>query len=248
MSAIIRKNGDIHYNLLTDSHEDLVAINNLRDDKEGNFARVEFYPDSRFDLDKPEKYILHIDEEITPYWLDDEAKTKAADKLRLTISGIIISGTTAMLCGGVHILASDAKVSVVKHSRIVVMLGTSRVGEMLGTSRVGKMLGNSQVGKMLGTSRVGEMLGTSQVGEMLGTSQVGEMRDTSRVGKMLGTSRVGKMWNTSRVGEMQGTSQVGEMWEDSQVGEMLGTSQVGKMLGRLAGWQDAGTTRRLFFP
>lgn len=58
LSAVVMKNGDIIYNPYTDAHEDLVALHNLRDNREGKFARVEFKPDDPTDLDKPEKYKL----------------------------------------------------------------------------------------------------------------------------------------------------------------------------------------------
>ena len=138
LSAIVLKNGDILYNQATDSHEDLVALHNLRDNREGNFARAEFFPDKASDLDKPDKYQLNIDESITPDWLTDELKGRVSEHLRSVVSRMIVDGDATCLIGGTYVLTGGAKVGFTKAVRIVAMLGTSQVGAMWDTSRVPK--------------------------------------------------------------------------------------------------------------
>ena len=253
-SAIIIKpsqqypKGRLVHNPWTDSHEDLVRIFKLRDERD-NIARVEFTPPAIEDWTIPENYVLRIDEARTPDWLTDEVRETHIKTLRDIIRSMIVSGDADLLCGGAYIIASGAKVACIKSALVHVMWDTSKVGEMRGTSSVGVMWDTSKVGEMRDTSSVGVMWGTSSVGEMRGASSVGEMRGassvgtmldtskvgvmlgTSKVGVMLGTSKVGVMWGTSSVGEMRGASSVGEMRGASSVGEMLDTSSVGEMLG-----------------
>ena len=173
LSAIVRKNGDLHFNLWTDSHEDLIQLFALRDNREGNFARVEFTPKDPADLDKPEKYHLKIDEARGPDWFDESMKAKIVGRLRRVIESMIVRGEVVCLIGGVHILATGAKISFIKNCRIVAMLGSSNVGEMLGSSNVVALLDSSKVGEMRGSSNVGKMRGSSKVGEMWDRSNVG---------------------------------------------------------------------------
>jgi hypothetical protein len=220
------RNGDILHNPWTDSHEDLIRLFKLRDNRMDNFARVEFKPDDPNELATPEKYKLHIDEQRCPDWFDEDMKVKVSEKMRGWIKSRIIDGDADIICGGVFILAKGARITTVKNARIVVMLGSSNVGEMWESSNVGEMRGSSNVGAMRGSSNVGAMLESSNVGAMLESSNVGAMRGSSKVGAMRGSSKVGAMWESSNVGEMRGSSNVGEMWESSNVGAMLESSKV----------------------
>jgi len=216
-SAIVTRNGDVLANPWTDSHEDLIRLFKLRDNREGSFARVEFTPDEQAELDQPEKYKLTIDEGRCPDWFDEDMKAKVSDKMRGWIKAMVVSDVVDLLCGGVYVLSKGARVSLVKNCRLVVMLGNSTVGEMWESSKVGEMWGSSTVGTMRESSKVGEMWGSSTVGEMW---------ESSKVGEMWGSSKVGTMWESSKVGEMLGSSKVGTMWESSKVGTMRESSKV----------------------
>ena len=105
MSAIVMRNGDVLRNPWTDSHEDLVTLFKLRDNKVGNFARVEFRPDEPKDLATPAKYKLHVDESVCPDWFTEAKQEKVADKMRGWVKAMIIGGDCDLLCGAfVHIL------------------------------------------------------------------------------------------------------------------------------------------------
>ena len=209
LSAIVKKDGEILWDAYTDSHEDLVATYGLDDSKfrEG-FVRIEFNPEDYKDYDKPDKYILRVDEKLKPDWFVAVEKT-VADQLKGIIERMILRDVKKKcLLSGCYILTGKTNIDYIKNTRVFFMCGTSEVGEMWGTSKVGEMWGTSKVGEMRETSKVGEMRGTSKVGEMRGTSKVGEMCETSKVGEMWETSKVGEMWETSKVGEMRETSEI----------------------------------------
>jgi hypothetical protein len=186
-------------NQWTESHTDLIALFKLRDDARLRFARVEFYPDNEKDMATPAKYQLHIDEERTPDWFDQQKQDACAEQMRGWIKAMIVEGEAEILCGGAYILAEGAKVNTVKNAIIHVMMPKSNVGVMWGSSNVGVMWGSSNVGVMWGSSKVGVMRGSSNVGEMRESSNVGEMWGSSNVGEMRESSNVGVMWGSSKV-------------------------------------------------
>ena len=122
-SAIVLKNGDVLLNPYTDSHEELIKMFNLRDNRLGNFARVEFKPPTPEGLTQPDLYKLRIDEEAEPDWFDEAMKEKTTEHLRGVIKRMIIDSDAAILCGGVYILIKGARVDLVKAARIVVLSG-----------------------------------------------------------------------------------------------------------------------------
>ena len=157
-SAIITKTGELYHNPWTTSHEDIVAIFDLKDEKD-NLCRVEFYPDIDEDIWDYKKYNLHIDQQ-EPEWFK-KFQTKTISKLRLIIKKMIFTGEKQMLCGKVIIL-KDAKIGTLKNVLVYDMI-SSQVGEMYGSSRVGEMCGSSRVGEMYDSSQVGKICGSSQV-------------------------------------------------------------------------------------
>ena len=122
-SGIVLRSGKLLHSNWTDSHEELVTLFNLKDHREGNFARVEFYPDKLEDYDKPDSYKLHIDEERTPDWFTEQKQEVAIKELRGIIRGMIIDKPVKLMLGGSYILAKGAEVSYANHCRIVVMCG-----------------------------------------------------------------------------------------------------------------------------
>ena len=176
MSAIVLKpNGkplEILRNAWTDSHEDLVTLFSLRDNKEGAFARVEFKPEDKATLDQPDTYKLRIDEQRCPDWFDDDLKAKVDDRMRGWVRAMVVTGEVPMLCGGVYVLAEGAKVVTVKNAIIHAMMPGSQVVLMRGSSQVGEMWESSRVGEMWESSRVGVMRGSSQVGANHSTNKL----------------------------------------------------------------------------
>ena len=155
LSAIVMQNGDLITNpFLTDSHEDLLQANNIRDGlaQQGTFARIEFLPPKDHSaLQDLSTWTLEVDEQVEPIWFDHAAvRAKLEDRVRR----MIIDDERDFLLGGVWILAGGAKIKKVKNSRIVFMLGGSQVGRMWGNSQVGEMWYSSQVGWMVGNSLV----------------------------------------------------------------------------------------------
>ena len=236
-SCIVLKDGQVVWDTNIDSHDELLVMANIKDDTanpaELLFARVEIVPPDGDVFEKDmKKWMLKIDQSITPKWWNKQYEQKCRNALQTCLKETIIDNQDIDLIqnkSGLWI--RNSKIKTIKNSFIRVMRGSSQVGEMRGSSQVREMRGSSQVGVMRGSSQVGVMRESSQVRVMWGSSQVREMRGSSQVGVMWESSQVRVMWESSQVGEMRGSSQVGEMRGSSQVGVMRGSSQVGEMRG-----------------
>jgi len=202
-SAIIRPNGDLLHDIHTSSHEDIIDIYGLNDDKAGRFARLEYTSDNLMDLST---YELKVDE-FKPVWLTDTMLETAERKLYQIVKKRIITEDRNLLMGGIFVVAEGVKIGIVKNATIEI-IRNSTVNEMRGNSTVKLMWENSTVKLMLGNSTVNKMLGNSTVNEMLGNSTVNEMRGNSTVNKMWGNSTVNEMLGNSTVNEMLGNSTV----------------------------------------
>jgi hypothetical protein len=220
-SAVLTKNGDLLYNLVLNSHEEIIELFKIKDTQAAffgqNFVRLEFVPDLTKNLSKPEAWTLKLDERETPEWYDPD---KAQEKCWDVISGIVVSDERETLTTGHYILTENAVVKKVINSHILFMNGRSKVE---------KMYSSSKVGEMYDSSKVERMNGFSEVGGMWGSSEVGVMNDSSKVGEMYDSSKVERMYDSSKVGEMYDSSEVERMYDSSKVKVMCGSSEVGVM-------------------
>src|SRR3990167_5932918 len=241
-SGIAFKNGDIYYNPMTDSHEDLVAEKELDDtvvlsSVKRNWVRFEYTSDNLADL---KTYMLKIDESSSPTWCDKEFLENLEDKSKNIVKAMILHKVEKkILVGGCWLLTGGSIIDKVVNVRIILlesssvkqMWESSSVKQMWGSSSVNEMWGSSSVNQMRGSSSVNEMLESSSVNEMLESSSVNEMLGSSSVNEMLGSSSVKQMRGSSSVNEMWGSSSVNEMWERSSVKQMRGSSSVNEMRG-----------------
>ena len=145
LSGIVMRNGDLLWNPYTDSHEDLIALNNLRDTREGAFVRVEFSPPSTEDLAKPATYKLKVDQDTRPAWFTPARLDKAADKMRSIVKRMIVDRPVVGLCGGSYILAAGANVSWVKAVRIIAVCDSARIGRVFDSARIESVCGSARI-------------------------------------------------------------------------------------------------------
>lgn len=159
LSAIITRDGNIYMMPnVTDSHSELVewcGLQNGDDDRLPGFAKVQFSPPEGGSLANIEAYRLTVEEECSPIWFDDSMCADIEAKLRHAVQAMIIDSPRTLLLGGCWILVGEAKVQIVKTSRILAMYGSSRVEAMYDSSRVEAMYDSSRVGTMYGSSSVG---------------------------------------------------------------------------------------------
>ena len=166
-SAIILPTGDVLHDIHTTSHEDLIQLHGLNDDKKGRFAKLEYTSDDLTDLST---YSLIIDEDIRPDWITDLMLENAERKLHQIVKKRIITEDRPLLIGGIYVVADNVIIGTVQNAII----------EIIKNSTVNKMWDNSTVNKMLGNSTVNEMWGNSTVKLMWENSTVKLMRGNSK--------------------------------------------------------------------
>jgi hypothetical protein len=130
LSAIVTRQGELFCNPLTDAHEDLIELYQLKDNGMNHFIRVEFSPEDHNDLAKIECYKLEVDESSTPKWFDEELEAKVIRKLKSILKGIIIIEDRKILIDGAYIV-SGCQISLMKQCRVVGVLNGGTVQEVL---------------------------------------------------------------------------------------------------------------------
>ena len=103
LSAIVTRTGEVLVEPMIDSHETLIELFNLRDDKRLDlFVRVEFTPpnvDGKPDYFAFDKYTLKVDESEVPAWFE-EHRENAVTVLRRTLDKMLVSNERKVLVGG----------------------------------------------------------------------------------------------------------------------------------------------------
>ena len=168
LSAIVLKNGDIICAPeFTDSHEDLIIVNNLR---EGygtnyceNFARVEFTPpEDTSNILKLSLWELKLDQKDEPSWWDED---KVRGKLEALVSSHILKDVRKpILFGGWYILTGETHIGEICHTRIISMHDSSRIGNAYSASVIEHMHDSSKVERLYATSKVSSMCDSSEIG------------------------------------------------------------------------------------
>ena len=186
------RNGDLFFNAWTDSHEDLVAINNLRDNRDGNFARVEFSPKDKADLDKPEKYKLVVDEARKPDWFDEAMEVKTVDRLKSIIARMVVNDERKMLCGGAYILGSKAKIGSVKNARIVAMMGKAEAGSVSGSSQISDVWGSAKISDVRDSATISGVWGSATISDVGDSATISDVRDSAKISDVRDSATIEK--------------------------------------------------------
>jgi hypothetical protein len=120
-SAIVTKDGAILHSDYSDSHEELIAAFDLKDNEDhlAKFVRVEFVPKSDDTIADPDSYSLIVDQSPVPVWFDADRREAAAEYLRGLVRRMIVTGKRKALLGGAWILAGKAEVGLIQGARIV---------------------------------------------------------------------------------------------------------------------------------
>ena len=188
-----RKGGyQIFRNAWTDSHEDLIRLYNLQDNKEGTFARIEFRPADDADMDKPEKYLLKIDQESTPAWLTTEMQGACAEQMRGWVKSMLITGGVDLLCGGAYIVAGSAKINTVKNTIVHVCMGSAKIGSVCGSAQIDRVCGSAQIDSVCGSAKIGSVCGSAQIDSVFGSAQIDRVFDSAQIDRVFGSAKIGR--------------------------------------------------------
>lgn len=220
-SGIQTKKG-ILFDPFNDSHERLIRKYRLNDKtREPEFVRLELIPRAEPWNKDPNKWVLHVDQDILPSWFSEES---AKQEMWAALQAV---WADALILDEEVIELKDRKIRWIVNSRIKKLSGrchvsdvnNSTIEEMRDFSSADRLMGDSIAGVLREHSKIYVISGQSQIGELRDLSQVGIMRDFSRIGVMKESSLVKEMCHHSRVDTMEGYSMVLEIRDKAKVGE-----------------------------
>lgn len=220
LSGIAFKNGDIHYNPITDSHEDLIQEKELDDrvtipNCNRNWVRFEYTSETLSDLST---YVLEICEEEIPIWVDSKFQYDLVEKLKLIISSIILCDVNKkFIIGGCWILTGNTLVNRCVCARVVLMDKNSKINNLDENSEVNIMSGYSKIVNMKRNSKIRHMMEFSEFFNMYSNSNIYSMWDNSKGEAMYENSKICRMRDSSRVTSMYDNSKVYGIFEDAKI-------------------------------
>jgi hypothetical protein len=202
LSAIVMKSGEvICHPDLTDSHEDLLAMHNIRDGycQDEQFVRVEFTPSSEHLCD-PAKWALCYDtseyQSCPPDWYNNEMVKATKAKLQKVVEAMVINDDRAVVLGGCWILGPKAYVSTVRHARVYSMEGRAQIRDAY-RCRIGSMCDGAEISYCNG-SDINIMTDTSRIGTCE-YSSVDDMYRHATIGRLEYFSNINYMSDNARV-------------------------------------------------
>jgi hypothetical protein len=183
-SFLVLRDGKLVTNWLTDSHEHLIAWQELSDgnDHLDHFVRGEFTPpmkDDRLDYANVDGYTLKVDEQEAPAWFDADMRQGIHGQLADMVRGMIVADHRSILMGGQWILVDGAVVDTCQSAIIHAMHNSAQVRYMYDSAQVGYMYDSAQVGYMYNSAQVRSMYDSAQVGSMHDSAQVRYMYNSS---------------------------------------------------------------------
>lgn len=231
------KNGDILWNPYTDSHEDIITLNNLRDTKEGNFCRVEFVPPYE-KYDQIDTYEFKLDQPSRPSWFTSSKERSACSKLRTIVRRMLVTGHHNLLSGGSYILCEDAAIGVTQSCRIIAMLGKSLIGNARAGTFVSKMFDHSKITDLSGNAWVTDMDGKSSIDRAGDNSIIQAVGPFAHVASLFGFAHINELYgyvfdmcNDALIKHMRGKAKLHTMSGYSSVLLMSGRSRIDEMHG-----------------
>ena len=196
LSAIVLKNGDIicdpeH----TDSHSDLVAAFNLRDDNQhiDRFVKVEFTPpinaENLPNYSDFANYDFRVDERGEPYWFG-EVRERAIEKLRDRVARMIVTESRPMLLGGCWIIGGHAQIARLNSGRVVSLSDRAKIGDVYGTAQIGNVYGAAKIGDVYDRAKISDVYGTAQIGNVYGAAQIDHVFDRAKISDVYGAAQI----------------------------------------------------------
>jgi hypothetical protein len=210
-SAIVLENGDIIHHNLTQSHEDLIDLYNLKDNGNGKFVRVEFTSDT---LHIIESYRLKVDENTTPDWFEQYRENTERYLLKYVKNHIIDSDRNILL-GDTYIICKNAEVKTIKSavienvrdSAVIRNVSDSAVIKNVSGSAVIEIVWGSAVIKIVRDSAVIEIVsGSAVIKNVSGSAVIKIVRDSAVIKNVSGSAVIENVWDSAVIKNVSGSA------------------------------------------
>jgi hypothetical protein len=233
MSALVIKEPNDKFRIacypeLTDSHDDLIAIEKLDDDElnyfcNRTFVKIEFTPpDEHEDITDLSKWTLRLDEQLSASefkdldWYNEEAvRAKLENRVRSMFK--TADERENYLIGGCYILLKDARFLKTKNCRIISMRDNSKIYIAGAGTVVEEMCGHSSIWNTEGNAYIKNMFNYSKITTLCDHSVVGSMYGNSNIQSASARSSIDAMFASSSIDEISGTVVVRRLYAFAKV-------------------------------
>ena len=190
LSVIVLRSGDILHHPMLDSHTDIQRYfrkqphltHALRDeDRLERFARVEFTPTDETWFE-PEKWVLQIDEDITPKWWDETMQNQTRKRLvHLVKTMTLVEGDHDLIVDGCWIVGGKAKVKDVRGGRIMTVRDSA------------------QITNVRGSAQITNVWGSAQITDVRDWAQITNVRDSAQITNVRGSAQITDVWGSAKI-------------------------------------------------
>ena len=218
----------------TESHSDLEKIFRLHDDKRDNRAKVEFSPPSMATADKPETYVLRIDEKRTPDWFGTEMQEAVSAKMAEYIKAITVSGSADLLIGGQFIVAKGARIGCVKTCVIVAVLGDAKISGVRGSATISDVWGSATI------SDVGD---SATISSVWGSAKISDVRDSAKISGVRGSAAISDVWGSATISDVRDSATISDVGDSAKISGVWDSATISGVWGSAAIENDQRATK-----
>jgi len=174
LSALVLRSGEVIQHEATDSHEDLVEWQNLKDESvvDKKFVRVEYTPKDFNDLADIDKYELRLDENEAPGWWDEEMQSNTERKLKAIAERRIVTEKRGVLLGGCWVIAGSAQIAKVYSSRVIAVYGSATIRNVYGSATIGDVFGSATIECVFGSATIGDVYDSATIECVFGSATI----------------------------------------------------------------------------
>ncbi len=228
LSGIVFQSGRIHIDPEhTDSHEDMIAALELKDDREfaRDWIRVEFCPeDDKFeDVDA---YKLRVDEKTTRVWFDDDRRAEAENYLRDRIRDMIVKTDRKMLLGGCWIIGGETHVEMIKTSRVIRVGDSARIDSVGDSARIDSVGDSTRIGCVGDSARIDSVGGSARIDRVGGSARIDRVWDSARIGCVGGSARIDSVGGSARIDRVWDSARIGCVGDSARIGCVRGWARI----------------------
>lgn len=142
LSSIQIKDGSLLHHFGVSSHEDIIAIFGLKDDKPiPDFVRLEYTPPTPFSLDF-DQWNFKVDQDLLPDWFDPEYAKRVCRKF--VVSQPVMDGEYDALAGQYYFVTGKVK-RLVGRGTIMWLCGSAQVKYICGSAQVKYISGSGEI-------------------------------------------------------------------------------------------------------
>src|SRR5271157_2607309 len=166
---------------LTDSHQDLITIHNLKDEDLflRSWIRFEYTPDPEKNISDLDSWTLTVDETSTPDWVDLE---KLRDKCKAIVSRMIVTDSRKLLLGGCWIICGEAKIEEAKSCKVISVCDSASIVTVSGSSSIGSVRDSANIRAVCDSASIRDVRESASIERVYESASIGDVYGSASIG------------------------------------------------------------------